>query len=55
LIRQFLFAEERLAFREVAYHLFEQNLYLIALQGRERHARAPVILLRVPLHQREKL
>src|ERR1044072_4191299 len=54
LIRQLVFPEDGLALRQPFNHLFEQPLQLVALQGRERHGRAPVVLAGIPLHERQE-
>ena len=50
LIRQLVFIEEARAFRQILHHLREQDFNHVALQRRDWHNSAPVVLLPVPLH-----
>src|SRR5437764_3008061 len=54
LIREFVLLENRLAFGEVADDLFDEVFELVARPRREREHRAPLVLARVPLDERQQ-
>ena len=54
LVRQFVFIKDGFALRQILNHLREQGFDHISLKRRDWNNCAPVVLMPVPLHQRQK-